>query len=176
METLPIDLGGGGGERRGASLLWGDRPQPGRVRFYYVPDISQHLLPYSVGLPPHCNENPIYVFLSWNSKASAPISTFMCLWTIYIVPGLINRINKTLGRPKSLVRYSVSGFLVFKIGEIDGRPGVLAPTVQRFCVILVVGLSLHKSQLFWLWCSILCLSSYLWHTAKKLMAYSPYPF
>jgi hypothetical protein len=27
----------------------------------------------------HCNENPTYVFLSGNSAASAPISTFMCL-------------------------------------------------------------------------------------------------
>ncbi len=43
------------------------------------------LVTYPIGRP-HCNENPLYVFLSaGNSAASVPISTFMCLWAIYIV-------------------------------------------------------------------------------------------
>ncbi len=37
----------------------------------------------------HCNENLLYIFLFWDSAASAPISTFMCLWAIYIVPGSV---------------------------------------------------------------------------------------
>ena len=33
----------------------------------------------------HCNENLMFSF-SWNCAASVTISTFMCLWVIYIFP------------------------------------------------------------------------------------------
>ncbi len=36
---------------------------------------------------PHCNDNSVYIFLFWDSAATAPISTFTCLWAIYIFPG-----------------------------------------------------------------------------------------
>ncbi len=49
---------------------------------------------------PHCNENPIYVFLFWELRGLSPnvihschsfmsFMAFMCLWAIYIFPGSI---------------------------------------------------------------------------------------
>ncbi len=57
----------------------------------------------------HCNENPIYVFLYWEWRGLSPaISTFMCLWAIYIFPGSVHicsssRIGRSIvGTYKSL--------------------------------------------------------------------------
>ncbi len=38
----------------------------------------------------HCKENPIYIFLFWELCSLSHDSTFMCLWAIYIFPGLVN--------------------------------------------------------------------------------------
>ncbi len=82
----------------------------------------------------HCNGNSLYVFLFWELRGSAPISTFMCLWAIYIVSigphisssrkgrpivGIYNSLTDTwmwkLGlRP----RYSFSGNICFKFSAI----------------------------------------------------------
>jgi hypothetical protein len=54
----------------------------------------------------HCKKNPIYVFLFWESHTSVPISTFMCLWTIYVFPHIsCNRI----GRPILEIYKSLTG-------------------------------------------------------------------
>ncbi len=48
---------------------------------------------FLVNAGPHCNENPIYVFLFWELRSLSPnfhIHTFMCLWAIYIFPGLVH--------------------------------------------------------------------------------------
>ncbi len=48
----------------------------------------------SLGKPnqPHFNENPIYVFQEkeFRGLSPNPISTFMCLWAIYIFPGSVH--------------------------------------------------------------------------------------
>ncbi len=36
--------------------------------------------------PAHCNENPIFIFPEKDGAASVPISTFICLWAVYIFP------------------------------------------------------------------------------------------
>jgi len=42
----------------------------------------------------HCKENPIYEFTKKDCSASIPISTFMCLWAIFIFPGSVQQKNR----------------------------------------------------------------------------------
>jgi hypothetical protein len=79
-------------------------------------------------------KTPLMYSFSGNSAASAPISTFICLWAIFIVPGSVYTLHispSRIGRPnmgiyKSLTdtwlwksglrsRYSFSGNICFKI-------------------------------------------------------------
>jgi hypothetical protein len=108
------------------------------------------------GLLPHCNENPINVFLFWELRGlSVPISTFMCLWAYYIFPGSVHilscsRIGRALlGIYKSLTdiwmwklglwrRNSFSGNICFKFSVLcfcsaGCRPHVL---LQRVLIII----------------------------------------
>ncbi len=39
---------------------------------------------------PHCNGNSVFIFLFWELRGLSPISTFMCLWAIYIFPGSVH--------------------------------------------------------------------------------------
>ncbi len=100
------------------------------------------------GVMPHCNENPLMYSFSGNSAASAPISTFMCLWAIYIVPGAVHicisssRICRPITRMyKSITdtwmwklglrpRYSFSGNICFEISVLCLSSAVLfAPDI-----------------------------------------------
>jgi hypothetical protein len=51
----------------------------------------------------HCKENPIYRFLFWElCGLTVPISTFMCLWVIYVYtfPGSVHIFPcSRIGRP-----------------------------------------------------------------------------
>ncbi len=92
---LPI-LVGWGGDRKGCNLF--SFYSPDNPIFHSLVHFLFSLSPcslYYLRLPlspstspaPHCNEARIYVFLFWELRASAPISTFMCLWAIYTFPG-----------------------------------------------------------------------------------------
>ncbi len=56
-------------------------------------------IPYLWSFLPHCNENPIYVFLFWELRGLSP-NFHMCLWAIYIFPGSIQAFScSRIGTP-----------------------------------------------------------------------------
>jgi hypothetical protein len=129
----------------------------------------------------HCNENPIYVFLFWDSAASAPISTFMCLWAICIVPGsvYVHISSSRIGRPiveiyKWLTdawmwklvglrpRYSFSGNICFKISvfclcSVTARLNLIHTRLQ---IIHVGKISSTRCLIKKISCLVLCPATY----------------
>ena len=47
------------------------------------------MTPQCSTLQRHCYCNSVYIFLFWEKRGLRAISTFMCLWAIYIFPGSV---------------------------------------------------------------------------------------
>ncbi len=59
------------------------------ILFVLILEAGEYSRKWGDPYPIHCNKNPIYVFPEKELCSSVPISTFMCLWAIYLFPGSV---------------------------------------------------------------------------------------
>ncbi len=66
----------------------------------------------------HCNGNSFYIFLSWELRGLilAPISTFICLWAIYIFPRSVHIFPPAEKADPSWVYNSPTDTWMWKLG------------------------------------------------------------
>ncbi len=119
---------------------------------------------------------PFMYSFSGNSAASAPISTFVCLWAIYIVPGSVYICPPENSRPIMGICKSLTDVWMWKLGLRPRYFFFWEYWFRNFCILsLQCGLkkggsnqSIFSSGLKWI--GLL----YLWEEFKGIVSHDEY--
>ncbi len=117
-----------------------DQHAESRFYFYFLKYFFQHCYLCTA------TEIPFIYYFSGNCAASAPISTFTCLWVIYIFPGSVH-----IGRPIVGIYNSLTDTWMWKLGPGPwySFSGNICYKFSAFCLCSVPQLRFYCIERCW---------------------------